>query len=843
MNVTATDKPQEISLNNCDKEPVHIPGHIQGFAICLATDENLEKIQHCSDNVTTVFGATSAEILGNNLSDIFDKHIIHDLNNALSLSSARVQRERASTYVVGDIEYEVWVHYSNAFPVIELEPVDPKSISQSDAIRTVRSLLAHLGKTADLQDTFDYAVDGLRNLTAFDRVMLYQFDDNGNGDIKAEAKSPGQESFLGLRFPSWDIPKQAREILKKLPLRLIADVNGKPVPLSSVSAGSEPLDLTLAACRGQSPIHSEYLRNMGVSSTMTLSIVIGDKLWGLFAFHNMSPRVVSPSLRASAELFVQFFCMQLEQRFEKKRNLIRSTTHVYEKTLFAESNKAGSVVEMVDVVANSLCQLIEADGLSIMSSGQISQHGVTPGKIESRDIANRLFSDPHQTIVHTDYIGEFVDNALPCAGALAIRVGPNEQDKLVFFREEAIISVNWAGAPEKTVVEDKDGPRLLPRGSFKAYAESVKGKSQPWEQDSLTAASELREVLTDAEFERLRRRQRTIYINELNHRVRNILALIRSLVRRTKESSTSLESYAKSLEQRIIALGVAHDLAANRISTGIEIRKVFETEAQPFISKNVQQIDITGERYTVKASVAPLFALITHELTTNCVKYGALSVPNGHVKIDIKKNNDGVVIVWQESNGPAVKPPKHKGFGLSLIEASIPYELDGKSQIEFLPQGLRATFELPNNIIDAIDAIDAIDDEEISSISKPADDLGGIPKTALVLEDSLMIAMDMADMLEHLGMREVQKCSTVNSALEFLKSSSPDFAILDINLRDEPSFEVAEVLHQRSIPFCFATGYGSNHTAPQIFSHVKVLTKPVDIDLLSEVIREKNKNG
>ena len=333
MNVSGTDKAREVSLDNCDKEPIHIPGHIQDFAVCLATDENLGKIRHCSDNVNNVFDKTSAEILGKNLSDIFDQHIIHDLNNALSLSSARVQRERASSYTVGDTEYEVWAHYSHSYPVIELEPVDAKAIGQGEAVRNVRSLLVHLGKIADLQDTFEYAVDGLRHLTDFDRVMLYQFDINGNGDIKAEAKSPGQESFLGLRFPSWDIPKQAREILKKLPLRLIADVNGKPVPLSSVSPDVEPLDLTLAACRGQSPIHAEYLRNMGVSSTMTLSILVGDQLWGLFAFHNMSPRVVSPSLRAAAELFVQIFCMQLEQRFEKKRNLIRSTAHVYELSL------------------------------------------------------------------------------------------------------------------------------------------------------------------------------------------------------------------------------------------------------------------------------------------------------------------------------------------------------------------------------------------------------------------------------------------------------------------------------------------------------------------------------
>ena len=180
---------------------------------------------------------------------------------------------------------------------------------------------------------------------------------------------------------------------------------------------------------------------------------------------------------------------------------------------------------------------------------------------------------------------------------------------------------------------------------------------------------------------------------------------------------------------------------------------------------------------------------------------------------------------------------RHKGFGLNLIETSIPYELDGRSQIEFLPDGLRATFELPDKLIYAVD------DKESSSVSELTDGPVGTPETALIVEDSLMIAMDMTDMLEHLGIREVHKCSTAESALEFLKSSSPDFALLDINLRGEQSFEVAEVLSQRSIPFCFATGYGSSHTAPHKFASVRVLAKPVDIDLLGEVIKEKNKNG
>lgn len=830
MTVIETKDAQELSLDNCAKEPVHIPGHIQGFAVCLATDKYLTSIQYCSDNTESIFGMRSDEILGKSLNDLFSETTIHDLNNAFSLSSARVQRERASFCNFLGKDCELWVHYSNDSPVIEIETVAKESTTQSDAIRNVRSLLSHLIQTDNAQASFAKSVDGLRSLSGFDRVMLYQFDANGNGEIKAEAKGPGLESFLGLRFPSWDIPKQARDILKKVPLRIIADVNGSPVPLNTLSTNSDPLDLTFAACRGQSPVHSEYLRNMGVGSTMTLSILVQGELWGLFAFHHMSPRVIGPSLRGSAELFVQFFSLQLEQRLEKKRNITRTKTKNYENTILVKSSEAGEIIDLIDDVAVSLCELIEADGLAVIWGEQTSQHGSTPEIEVTRKIAASLLPPSSPGIFHTDSIVDLGVNRSSSAGALAFPIGQNNENSMVFFRNEAIASVTWAGIPEKEIVKSEDGPRLIPRGSFKAYAQELENRSLAWEQDSLTAAKELYELLAEGEIERLLKagRQREIYINELNHRVKNILALIRSLVRNTTESSSSFETYAKSLEQRIAALGAAHDLSANQVTNGINIKTIFEMEAKPFLMPS-NQLFITGPDFRVQPSAAPLFALITHELMTNCVKYGALSVPQGRVDITLKTDAHGVTIVWQESNGPATNPPTSNGFGLNLIKTSIPYELGGSSQLEFLHEGLTATFNLPLSLLDSKGQIDR---KNITSNTQSTVD----QKSALIIEDSLMIAMDLQEMLYGLGFETIEMSPTVDNALEVLSSFKPDFAILDIELREEQSFRVAEVLQQKEIAFCFVTGFASTYKVPEQFDDIKLLTKPLEQNILESTV-------
>lgn len=842
MSDIATSKSRDdLSLENCDNEPVHIPGHIQSFAIMIAADTSLSKITHCSVNAPTFFNKPTSDIIGANLHDLFEPTVIHDLNNTLSLSSARIQRERVTEIKVSGQAYDIWAHVSDDIPVIELELAQDEALTQNQSILNVRSLLARLNQNQDIEKSLKEAVTGLRLLSGYDRVLAYTFDETGNGEIKAEARGPELPPFLGLRFPKWDIPKQARAIMKKLPLRIISDVDGTPVNLLADTPNRPPLDITLAASRGVSPIHMEYLRNMGVGGSMTLSIVVRGELWGLFAFHHSKPRNIGPGLRGAAELFAQFFSLQMEQRITSEFNQLRAYALEYQSVLLNAVDKASDLSELIVEIATPLCALIEADGMALISGDAISHHGQTPPVEQIRKINNDLLKDAQTDIVVTDSLLEHGFTASPTAGAMILPLDEETQNTVLFFRNEASMSVKWAGAPKKKIIENEGELRLRPRGSFEVYQETVRGKSKPWEKKSIFTAEQARIALTKADSALFRRlshkteRQRSIYIAELNHRVRNILSLIRSLSRRTQATSHSLEAYAKALERRISALGVAHDLAANRIAKGIIIHELFELEAKPFENIESPQFFLQGKKFVLRSDTAPIFALIVHELMTNSVKHGALSVTTGQVSVDINEADDGVEIIWVETGGPITKDPTRKGFGLGLIQSAVPYELDGKSEIEFRPEGLHAKFWLPMNLLTPLP--EAFNSQSgPSSRKKPVKDQ--MPQNVLIVEDSLMLAIDMADMLKQIGVETVEKCASVDQAKRAISGHTPDMAILDINLRDEQSFEIAYLLVQMNIPFCFATGYGSEFPVPEELHSYLVLTKPVDIDILRSTIKQ-----
>lgn len=831
---------EELSLENCDKEPIHIPGNIQSFAVLIATDEKLNIITHCSANAESVFGQNPDEILGQTLDALLGREIIHTLNNVLSLSTARTQRERVTTIQHGDQSFEIWAHIYNNIPILEFEKVQAEELGKSEVMILIRSLLGRLGGTDTIQDALNDAVLGLRALSGFDRVLLYKFDRDGDGEIKAEARGPELGSFLGLRFPKWDIPNQARELLLKAPLRTIADIHSKPVPLLSHDPLAPPLNMSLAASRGQSPIHNDYLKNMGVASTMTLSIIVDGRLWGMFAFHHNSTRHIGPSLRGAAELFAQFFSLQMEQRIQTERNSARTKALEHQSIFMDATDTASNISDLIKEIAAPFCEIVDANGLALIIDEDVVLYGDTPDQGIAKNIAEKLLPERTQTIISTSSLSDYGFNTLPVAGALAMLIEQEERYRLIFFRNEASLSVRWAGAPDKDITEGEDGPRLMPRSSFKAYIQQMHGKSQPWEGHSLIAAEEIRKTVMKADAALARRlshqeeRQRSIYIAELNHRVRNILALIRSLSRRAKDSSHSLESYAKALEQRISALGAAHDIAVNHIAEGVSIDVIFETEVKPYQNKKENRLVMTGEKYVLKAGIAPTFALVAHELMTNSVKHGALSTADGSIHIDVKHQKSGVAITWEERGGPEVIPATRRGFGLGLIESAIPYEMDGDTSVEFLKQGLKVNFWLPEKFVMPLSDIFKPTHTSKASIDKIDT---SVPHYVIVVEDSMMVAIDMAEMLRSLGVKDVKTCASVGQAKRSLEAKLPDFAILDINLRSEMSFEVAEYLILHNIPFCFATGYGSDYPVPENFSEYTVLTKPVDLNTLGSTLK------
>ncbi|WP_439613546.1 GAF domain-containing protein, partial [Reyranella sp.] len=304
---------QSVDLTNCDREPIHILGAVQpiGFLIALTSDW---MVARASANVETWLGKGPEEILGKALSEVFSAGAVHDLRNRTIMLRGpdSVERLFGVEVVAGRPPLDLALHLSGGSVVIEGEP---SSGEQQDSTSLVRSMIGRLDQCTDLNTFFREGARQVRGLTGFDRVMVYRFAPDGSGEVVGEACKPGIGTFFGLRYPASDIPQQARELYRRNLLRVIADVDAEPVPIvPQLDPSGRPLDLSLSVLRAVSPIHIEYLRNMGVGASMSISIIVEDRLWGLFACHHYSPRCPSFERRSVCELFSQMFSMRLEAR-------------------------------------------------------------------------------------------------------------------------------------------------------------------------------------------------------------------------------------------------------------------------------------------------------------------------------------------------------------------------------------------------------------------------------------------------------------------------------------------------------------------------------------------------
>lgn len=841
--------PTPLTVDNCDKEPIHIPGRIQPFGALIAGPLALDRISYCSANLPEFVPVEPSDILGAHFKVLLDPLVLHDIRNVLSNTSSRTQRERVGSYDIQGRPMEVFVHANcDSLVIVELEPLDQAASNQIERpVDKMRSILARASQEKDLLKVLRTAVLGLRALTGYDRVKAYRYAADGSGEVVAEARDSGIESFLGLHYPAWDVPAQARALQVKNPVRMLSDIRQDPIDVLAHEADAPPLDLSLAHLRGISPIHVQYLENMGVGATMTIGLVVEGELWGMLSCHHMTPKVVTSEARIAAELFGQFLSLVIQQKLELSAAEARARAAEARRRIIAETQADRDLLNAFKDLVPIFQDVIDCDGLAITRDGKVLSHGSTPGPDAIREIAQSLPND--ENLIEGS--GKLIDDGwangadlAASAGCLLVRATAAYPLQLMFFRDEVVRSIKWAGKPQKQIEDGEYGPRITPRGSFKAFIAEQKGRSTPWQVEDVAAARELQVLLTQitAKGERellvrhndlvTHQRQQDLLIAELNHRVKNILALIRSLSRQAKASSASLESYALALEQRISALASAHDLAVSGTMNGVSLRGILETELQPYMSEGDSQILISGETIGLRADVAPMIALVFHEMVTNAAKYGALSSPDGIVRVKWTVSDEGLSLSWKELNGPPVEPPKRHGFGQALISKAIPYEFDGTVDLQYDPAGVAMSFSIPKVTLVDLDSETPIKPLEfVSRIHNVADG-----KTALLVEDNIVLAMDMVESLSRLGAARIETASTVDGALIEIDQTEFDFAVLDMNLRGVVSFAIAKRLKATGVPFIFVTGYGSQIDVPSELCDIAILTKPIEDGGLSTAI-------
>lgn len=833
----------QVDITSCDREPIHLAGAVQSFGYLVAVSSDWI-IARCSANVADVTGQEVDDLLGMQASELFGEGVLHDIRNRLQWLHIGGLNERIfSANLFGDDRrFDVAVHLSDGLVVIEFEPT--LNDQAFEPIPLVRSMMAKLEQAKDFDNFLVQAARQVRYVTEFDRVMVYRFLEDDTGEVVADACAPDVESFMGLRYPASDIPRQARALYLRNQLRIISDVHSEPSPIvPALSPEGQPLDLSMSVLRAVSPIHIEYLRNMGVGASMSISIVVEGRLWGLFACHHFSPRVLSFQRRTVAELFGQMFGLELANR-ERQGTLQteRDGRQVHER-LMSAIGSGESVFQNLEKMLDIFRDVIPSDGAAIWCDGEFASTGRGLLKEEMQGLVRFLNRTGASRIYHTDHLALHHDKAEDysdrVAGILAIPVSRKPRDYLVLTRHELTRTVNWAGNPEKPAELGPNGIRLTPRKSFEAWQEVVRGRSKAWSSEDKHIAESLRTTLLEVilrsldETDRFRKEAQAtqdLLIAELNHRVRNILTLVRGIVAQTGGNAGSVSDFASEVGGRIQALARAHDQLTSSQWTFSSLRAMLETEIEAYFGENTGRWQIGGPHVLLAPQAFSTLALVFHELVTNSAKYGALSDSRGEVTVEWNIDDTGSLeIRWREQGGPAVRAPARRGFGSTIIERSIPFELQGEASIDYALTGVRADFLVPGHYVTE-DKVQT--DEPVQPASEDNSDGAGFAGAALLVEDNVIIAMEAEQMLTELGFETVVTTSSVAGANSAIEANEFAFALLDINLGGETSMPVADRLLRKGVPYLFASGYGEGADLPDAHRQVPVVTKPYSLDVL-----------
>lgn len=826
MTAPLTDAQVAQALQKCADEPVHIPGIVQSFGCLLAVSAQTGIIHYASENSIMFLGEAAEALLGRDARLVLGREPWHDIRNAISRLKIATQTISAGEHKITDQVCAIKVHLSGEHHVIEIEPARDIGLEGPEALKTLSYLMMQIQSCESEDQLFKLTVGLMQHLTGYDRVLIYRFDTEFNGEVLSEVTQGPIDSFLGLRFPHWDIPPQAREIMAKVPLRFIEDIKGTPIPILA-APDQPPLDITLAETRGVSPVHLAYLGNMGVRATMTLSVQVNQRLWGIISFHHCRPKMPAPAMREVLTSFLMVFGGKLEALHQQTA---LDRIKALDQGFVSQPGAPHQSEIMLPETARLIMDVMQAQGFAAVTANEVVDLGDTPDLALIRHLSVQA-SLRHETLVSEALIESypnFADQLNGVAGALVINVLP---DLVVcIFRNEIKSEVAWAGNPKKTIDTIGGHVRLSPRGSFTAFLEEVSGRCTPWSDNDIHLVNHLRTLLHAAEREAMMdrlTRQQALMIAELNHRVRNILALVRSVSRQTRRHHGSLDSYASAMESRIKAMAAAHDLSGGRMGLPVSMHDLIQLEFKPYDTLTTVQTNIEGPDLYLKPEVAPIFSLVIHELTTNAVKYGALREPLGRILVTLAVDDEGYDIRWSETGGPVTSQPGELGFGMTMIEQAVPHELAGTAEVAFDPKGLSAAFRLPLRHLTPKQTIP-------KSASTPGvEENSVLPKTlraecVLVLEDNFIIAKEMADQLRDLGCANVCTCATADEALQVLATQAISFSVLDVDLGHSlTSSPVAAKLAELSIPFIFVTGYGEEVDLAATSLDAPKLTKPI----------------
>jgi two-component system, chemotaxis family, sensor kinase Cph1 len=489
----------DLSLTNCDREPIHIPSAIQSHGVLLTFAEADLIILQISQNSAELLGQSPEAFLGQPLAVLILPSDIEAIQSCLQAEFDHVNPLRLLLSVDGQSQtFEGIVHRSDGVVVLELEPaIDQEAVSFFDFYKSVKLPVNHLQRTQSLAELTHQAVSIIRDITGFDRVMVYRFHADGSGHVIAENKCDAAESFLGLHYPATDIPQQAKELYRLNLLRIVPDALSDRVALQPElnPVTGKPIDMSLSVLRSVSPLHTEYLANMGVRASMSISLLRDGQLWGLIACHHTSPRRLSYETRTICEFLGQVISFEVGAKADAEdladRMQIQTVHARFVNTIANFPNLSDGLTHN----SHDIMDLVGATGVVLCEKNKILTFGQTPPESTIPDLITWVKAQVGEDAVYstntlvTDYPA-FLPYKDFASGLLALRISRIQETDILWFRPEMIQTIDWGGDPRKT---NRDDTLLLtPRKSFALWKETVQRTSLPWQTYEIGAALELR---------------------------------------------------------------------------------------------------------------------------------------------------------------------------------------------------------------------------------------------------------------------------------------------------------------------------------------------------------------
>ncbi|MVN77936.1 GAF domain-containing protein [Hymenobacter sp. HMF4947] len=526
-----------ITLTNCDREPIHIPGLVQpyGFLLCLAEDTH--RIVQASANTQALIGLAAEDLLGKGLEELLGPGrlaevaaLLPTLTETTKLLGVRLK------HVAGQPFYKLILHRYDGLLWAEFEPLAEEEASVL-SLPALNNTLSQMLSATNVLDFCQYAVEQVRDITGFARVAMYRFAADESGEVVAEAKRDDLDPLLGLHYPATDIPQQARAMYLKNWLRFIPDIDYAPTPLvpARTPGTGRPPDMTYAVLRSVSPIHIEYLRNMGVAATMTISIIQDGKLWGMVMCHHDAPRLVSYELRELCLFIGKTFSALLSTKEQLETHAYQLRLQQAQVRLLEQVSNHVNFVEGLYQPVPIVLDVLNCGGAAICFDGEVVRLGNAPTPPQIRELATWLDEHLEEDVFHTDSYARLNQAGLAmratASGVLAVALAQEPGNYLFWFRPELLQTVRWAGKHEK-VHKMEDGQLFLsPRQSFAAWAQTVESTAAPWLPLELETANAIRLHIADV---------RLKVFNELQARAASLGRLNTELAR----SNDELDSFA-----------------------------------------------------------------------------------------------------------------------------------------------------------------------------------------------------------------------------------------------------------------------------------------------------------